>query len=428
MDHPHLDAESLIRNAKSFQSFLGLGAPRATDRYFLVTGMTGAGKSLFVSSCTGTKSVEVFEYHVKGKRVYLIDTPGFNDTSRSDVETLETIATYLGTSYENGVRIHGVLVLHPISNNRMSGSNLHCLTLLKAVFDLGSCRNLAIVTTMWPENPDSAEKRVLVEREIELLTKQSFFGDLAARGAQPFKYYEHGHHDLHSQTASARRIVHHLLDKFDGYTPGVLQLQREIVDEKRSLGQTTAGIVAARYLRKARQTHQTRLNEIQGDINEVSLSQDTQLELQLKELEEETKMNLQKVEKDYLKLTKTITEMHQAERKALERQVAIINLQFQNEVKVRVKALQEAQKSYLALQQEICLSSQQPQSQHMIARRVSSQHKNLKRARKGVDKAREDRKKIQEYTREIMGGVMNGLAAGAIAGAIDSYTEELLSS
>ncbi|KAF4997000.1 hypothetical protein FGRMN_4140 [Fusarium graminum] len=433
MDHPHLDAEFLIRNAESFQTFLGLSTRRTTDRFFLVTGMTGTGKSSFVSSSTGhkaivgqglhscTNAVEVFEYNVKGQRVYLIDTPGFNDTSRSDVETLKIIATYLGTSYENGVHIHGVLVLHSISNNRMSGSNLHCLKLLKAIFGFKSYRNLAIITTMWPENPDSAEEGIIEERETELLTEYAFFGDLVAGGAQPFRHYEHGHHDLHSQTASAQNIMNHLLDTLDDHIPEVLQLQREMVDERKSLGQTTAGIAAARYLHKARQTHQTRLNEIQGDINEVSLSQDTQLELQLKELELQAKMNFQKVEKDYQTLTRTMENLYRAETKALEQQIAVINLQFQNEVRFREKVLQEAQKSYLALQQDTSWTSQQPQNQQIIARRFMNQHRNLKKVRKKVDKARGDSKRIQEYTREVMGGVMNGLAAGAIAGGECTY-------
>lgn len=49
----NLDPEALVDKAESFKTFLGLNKPRTTDRFFLVTGMTGAGKSSFVSCCTG---------------------------------------------------------------------------------------------------------------------------------------------------------------------------------------------------------------------------------------------------------------------------------------------------------------------------------------------------------------------------------------
>lgn len=49
----NIGAEALVDKAESFKTFLGLNEPRPTDRFFLVTGMTGAGKSSFVSCCTG---------------------------------------------------------------------------------------------------------------------------------------------------------------------------------------------------------------------------------------------------------------------------------------------------------------------------------------------------------------------------------------
>ena len=35
------------------------------------------------------------EFELKGKRIVLVDTPGFDDTTRSDTDVLNTIVTYL---------------------------------------------------------------------------------------------------------------------------------------------------------------------------------------------------------------------------------------------------------------------------------------------------------------------------------------------
>lgn len=57
MDQHSPTVEALIEQAEAFRTFIGLTKPRPTDRFFLVTGMTGAGKSSFISSCTGLNTV-----------------------------------------------------------------------------------------------------------------------------------------------------------------------------------------------------------------------------------------------------------------------------------------------------------------------------------------------------------------------------------
>ncbi|KAG9508369.1 hypothetical protein J7337_001933 [Fusarium musae] len=53
MGTPSLGADALIDQAESFKTFLGLSQPDPGDKFFLVMGLTGAGKSTFVSNCTG---------------------------------------------------------------------------------------------------------------------------------------------------------------------------------------------------------------------------------------------------------------------------------------------------------------------------------------------------------------------------------------
>ena len=100
-----------------------------------------------VRNFVGTSDISIFDYELDGNQVYLIDTPGFNDTSRSDSETLRVLATYLGASYAQNVFIHGIVYLHPIANNRMGGSSKRNIDMFKALCGYSTYSNVAIATT-----------------------------------------------------------------------------------------------------------------------------------------------------------------------------------------------------------------------------------------------------------------------------------------
>lgn len=53
MSTPSLGADALVDQAECFKTFLGLNQPEPGDNFLLVVGLTGAGKSTFVSNCTG---------------------------------------------------------------------------------------------------------------------------------------------------------------------------------------------------------------------------------------------------------------------------------------------------------------------------------------------------------------------------------------
>lgn len=60
--------------------------------------------------------------------------PRLNDTDRFNIDTLailSILSTYLGASYSNIVRIYGIIILHPISDNRMSESSVRNIEMMK---------------------------------------------------------------------------------------------------------------------------------------------------------------------------------------------------------------------------------------------------------------------------------------------------------
>ena len=56
--------------------------------------------------------------------VTLVDTPGFDDNSRSDTEILKLIADWLQRSFDKNMLLSGVLYLYDITENRMGGSSM----------------------------------------------------------------------------------------------------------------------------------------------------------------------------------------------------------------------------------------------------------------------------------------------------------------
>ncbi|PPQ89612.1 hypothetical protein CVT25_012489 [Psilocybe cyanescens] len=104
-----------------------------------IMGATGVGKSTFINKVAGqnlaavgheiescTAEIQIVDIGhsvfldapwLKNRRLCLVDTPGFDDTYKDDVEILETIATWLKSSYKENV-LGGVIYLHDLSIDR----------------------------------------------------------------------------------------------------------------------------------------------------------------------------------------------------------------------------------------------------------------------------------------------------------------------
>ena len=130
----------------------------------------------------------IFDYFDdEGRRLYLIDTPGFDDTDRPDAETLGLLGTWLSASYAGGVPIDGVIFLQRITDVRMGGSGVRNIAMLKAMCDLQSYSRFAVVTTMWPSSRASChaprDRGLLAAREEKLRTDNRYFSNLISKGA-----------------------------------------------------------------------------------------------------------------------------------------------------------------------------------------------------------------------------------------------------
>ncbi|KAK1990650.1 P-loop containing nucleoside triphosphate hydrolase protein, partial [Colletotrichum falcatum] len=224
--------------------------PRETDIFLAVFGMTGVGKSSFISHVTTDKSkpeighqldsctqdVNVYQYTYSANcNIYLIDTPGFDDTYRKDKTVLRSLVAWLSLTYKNKIRLHGILYLHRITDVRMQGSSKSNVVLFRQLCGADNLKHVILVTTMWDKLEDD---KTGASREKELVEKEDFWGHMVKKGSRVVR---------HDGTAeSTRRIIDMFLlrdgGRSDGPPPQIeMAIQREMVDQHKVLESTSAG-------------------------------------------------------------------------------------------------------------------------------------------------------------------------------------------
>ena len=129
----------------------------------------------------GTTTVDVYPCRISSTaNVYLIDTPGFDDTNRSDNEVLCEIASWLTASYNAKIRLSGIIYLHRISDVRMQGSAKKNLFMFRKLCGPEALKNVILATTMWDRISETEGKA----RENELTTTPDFWGWMLSQGSR----------------------------------------------------------------------------------------------------------------------------------------------------------------------------------------------------------------------------------------------------
>lgn len=192
----------------------------------------------------------------------LIDTPGFDDTYRSDTEVLQDVTYFLGQVYMQKLELAGIIYLHRITDNRLGGSALRNLNMFQALCGDVDMSHVVLAMSMWDTLQDDKSRERAVELETDLRT--NYWADMLEFDSHTFR------HD--NTWESELKIANYLLS-----LPGnlVLKIQREMVDEKRQLWQTRAGeqlqkelveerAKHARDLEAARKSHEAAMANLAG--------------------------------------------------------------------------------------------------------------------------------------------------------------------
>ncbi|KAJ2930867.1 hypothetical protein H1R20_g6235, partial [Candolleomyces eurysporus] len=245
-----------------------------------VMGATGSGKTTFINlasnsslptsdglrSCTEVVTATT-PFDIDGRRVVLVDTPGFDDTVRSDSDILKLIADFLASSYKDGHKLAGLLFLHRISDFRMGGISLKNFRAFRKLCGEQTLRNVVLVTNMW----GSVNPQVGAQREQELLTQDDLgFKSALEKGAKMMR------HDGSGQSVSD--ILRYILGNNN---PMALQIQREIVDERKDVSQTAAAAEIERELRAERERQKAEAERIRLEMEAAARARAEQARRQL---------------------------------------------------------------------------------------------------------------------------------------------------
>jgi TolA-binding protein len=182
----------------------------------------------------GTQEIGVYSFQYnKTIKVHLIDTPGFDDTNRSDFHVLEEIASFLSRSYKDNMVINGIIYLHRISDVRMQGSSMTSIQMFRKLVGTDFYPHVVLATTMW----ELVDHDVGVKRETELISDSKFWGYMKGGGCRFGR--------VMNTKASAMDIVGMIVGQQSGDSlskdNNILAVQRELVDQGKDLIDTNVG-------------------------------------------------------------------------------------------------------------------------------------------------------------------------------------------
>lgn len=214
----------------------------------------------------------------------------------------------------------------------MGGISRRTFNILRKLCGKDSLSNVLIVTNMWDDPPSPVQ----LMREAELQDHPDFFQPALEQGATMVRR-------PHKDARSARDIIRLLLQK----EPVVLEIQQELVDQKKTLSDTGAGREVEKDLIMATEHHKAEMDELKQDMETALRERDerTQKELiewqnQAKAAEEKRRTELESLKQGY---TDEQTRWHkQIEEARAERQAAEVRQQvMQEELEMRRRQQQE---------------------------------------------------------------------------------------
>jgi septin family protein len=289
-----------------------------------VMGVTGAGKSSFIRRVTGNDDVQVghslqsskiqsdspghrscdsnwriatqrvqpFKFEHENTNFSIVDTPGFNDTQRSDNDVLEELADWL----RDEVKVSGIIYLHRISSPRMEGSALRNLRMFRKLCGDEFMKNVVLGTTFW----DIVSEEIGSAREEELLQTDNFFKNMKALGCDVVRISDDRDSNLK------------LLSRFAVNRPSVMQIQQELIEGK-SLAETAAAYAISQELAELQRQGHEQLADAEHQSRRIMTRSELELAytLQLGKRSFEETMEAMNTEQDEIR--KEIEEQQKAE-------------------------------------------------------------------------------------------------------------------
>ncbi|KAK1835659.1 hypothetical protein QBC39DRAFT_368161 [Podospora conica] len=277
-------ASNFHRTPERGQENMQTPSSRPEPGYILVMGMTGSGKTTFISRLTGphtdvgvghslsSSTIDATAYpvlspHPPHRPLFLIDTPGFDDTTRSDASVLATIASTLLALHRARRPVLGIIVLHRITDVRLAGSAVKTFRVLQRLCGPANYDRVVLATTMWSDASFSAAGREAAAARQRRLREYWGRDDMFAGRSVVMR---------HAQDAggSAWRVVEAVVALAEeegaaGYRP--LGIQVEMGERGVALEETAAGRYVMGELLEARRAQEGELRELERRVEEGAM-------------------------------------------------------------------------------------------------------------------------------------------------------------
>ena len=143
-----------------------------------------------------------------------------------------------------------------------------------------SLKNVILVTNMWSHVTPEVGK----SRENELSSR--FFKPAIENGAQMVRH--------HNTAQSAHDIIRLILNN----RPQVLRIQRELVDEHKDIGDTSAGKAVNEELQEQMRKHQAEMKEVQEEMKQALEEKDEQTRRELEGASRKLQEQMDKIKQD----------------------------------------------------------------------------------------------------------------------------------
>lgn len=214
--------------------------------------------------------------------IVLVDTPGFNDTFKTDTEVLMELAKWLEVTYKVNSKLSGIIYLHRIMDVRMEGSAMRNLKMFRKLCGDDPLSNVVITSTFWGMLPDETS----TAHEKELCETPDFWGDMIEHGAGVSRYL------------GTRESAIDVLMSFAKKESVVLDIQKELVDQHIPLAGTAAGYAVNEELAMQEKKHTDELKRLQEEVAQALAEKDVKLEQVLKKEREKTEQRLERIHND----------------------------------------------------------------------------------------------------------------------------------
>jgi hypothetical protein len=203
-----------------------------------------------------------------GTRIFLIDTPGFDDTYRSDSEILREIADWLCQAYQYRIKLSGLIYLHRIIDVRIGGSGMKNLRMFRKLCGENGLGSVVLGTTMWSLCPSRDAER----REGQLVEQNDLWSFLIQSGAKVMRQDD--------GINSGMKILDYLMSRKRKVT---LQIQHEMSEQGLKLSETGAGLEVQAELMRLKEEHEKEMRQIREEMEEAIREKDRERQQELAE-------------------------------------------------------------------------------------------------------------------------------------------------